>query len=443
MVKVILVGNGAREHAIAEALVRGGAILRAFMAARNPGITKLCNNNIKIGKLDNFEALASFAEGCDFAVVGPEAPLVVVCADALQSAGIPCVGPTIQCAQLEGSKDFTRRLLDKYNISSNVPHTKFSKRDYDRNAILSAMETYGAEGYVLKPDGLTGGKGVRIAGEHLKSYLEGLQYATASLDSGDDLVVEERCEGEEFTLQTFVDGTHVVGTPLVQDHKRAFEGDQGPNTGGMGSYSMPDGLMPFVNQADVDQAILVMEKTVRAVKQETTETYKGFLYGQFMKTPKGIRLIEYNVRFGDPEAMNVLPIMESNFVEVCQKILDGTLGGQLRFQKKATVTKYLVPTGYPDNPAANALIEVNTDTLQKVGAKYYFASVDERDDKIYTSKSRAIGILGIADTLEQAEQVAEHGTACIQGNLYHRRDVGTKNLLQKRIDHMNRLMSKK
>ena len=441
MVKVILVGNGAREHALAEALVRGGATLRAFLAARNPGIIKLCNGNVKVGKLDNFEALVAFAEGCDFAVVGPEAPLVVGCADALQSAGIACVGPTIQCAQLEGSKIFTRALLDKYKIPSNVSHTTFAK--YDEGAILSFMKKLGETRYVVKPDGLTGGKGVKVAGEHLRNYEEGLKYAKETFNSGGHVIIEERCEGEEFTLQTFVDGIHVVGTPLVQDHKRAFEGDQGPNTGGMGSYSLPDGLMPFVTQADVDQAIKVMEKTVQAVKQETMETYKGFLYGQFMKTPKGIRLIEYNVRFGDPEAINVLPIMESNFVEVCQRILDGTLVGQLKFQKKATVEKYLVPTGYPDKPVANALVEVNEVDLQKVGARYYYASVDEREGNIYTSKSRTIGILGIADTLEQAEQVAEQGTSCVKGSLYHRRDVGTKTLLQKRIDHMNFLMKKK
>ncbi len=440
MVKAILVGNGAREHAIAEALVRGGATLRAFMAARNPGIIKLCNGNVKIGKLDNFEALATFAQDCDFAVVGPEAPLVVGCADALKSAGIPCVGPTIQCAQLEGSKIFTRSLLDKYKVPSNIPHTTFAK--YDEAAILASMKKLGATGYVVKPDGLTGGKGVKVAGEHLKSYQDGLKYAKETFSNGGRVVIEERCEGEEFTLQAFVDGTHVVGTPLVQDHKRAFEGDQGPNTGGMGSYSMPDGLMPFVPKADVDQAITVMEKTVQAVKQETTETYKGFLYGQFMKTSKGIRLIEYNVRFGDPEAMNVLPVMESNLVEVCQKILDGTLGGPLKFQKKATVVKYLVPAGYPDKPDADAPVELQDADLRKLGARYYFASVDEREDKIYTSKSRTIGILGVADTLEQAEQVAERGTACVKGNLYHRRDVGTKALLQKRIDHMDRLMKK-
>ncbi len=440
MVKAILVGNGAREHAIAEALVRGGATLRAFMAARNPGIIKLCNGNVKIGKLDNFEALEAFAEGCDFAVVGPEAPLVVGCADALKSAGIPCVGPTIQCAQLEGSKIFTRTLLDKYKVPSNIPHATFPT--YDEKAILAYMKKLGETGYVVKPDGLTGGKGVKVAGEHLKNYEEGLKYAKETFASGGRVVIEERCEGEEFTLQTFVDGTHVVGTPLVQDHKRAFEGDQGPNTGGMGSYSMPDGLMPFVTKADVEQAIKVMEKTVQAVKQETTETYKGFLYGQFMKTPKGIRLIEYNVRFGDPEAMNVLPIMESNLVEVCQKILDGTLAGPLKFQKKATVEKYLVPAGYPDKPMADALVEVQDTDLQRLGAKYYFASVDEREGKIYTSKSRTMGILGIAETLEQAEQVAEKGTAYVKGNLYHRRDVGTKALLQKRIDHMNSLMKK-
>jgi len=437
VVKAMLVGHGAREHAIAEALVRGGATLRAFMGARNPGITRLCNENIKVGSLDNFEAMAEFAEGIDFAVIGPEGPLVVGVADALQSAGIPCVGPTIQCAQLEGSKIFARNLLGKHHVPGNVEFEAFAR--YDEGGMRAFMRQLGEENYVVKPEGLTGGKGVKVAGEHLASIDDGLAYAEEVMRTGAGVVIEERVEGEEFTLQTFVDGTRVVGTPLVQDHKRAFDDDQGPNTGGMGSYSMPDGLLPFVTQSEVDKGIDIMTKTIEAVNSETGESYKGFLYGQFMKTAKGIKVIEFNARFGDPEAINVLSIMNSNLVDVCQQIVDGTLGGPLDFHPQATVVKYLVPAGYPTNPTADQPLEIDEECLQKLGAQQYFASVDEKDGVIYTSHSRAIAILGIADSLEDAEQIAEKGTTCVTGDLFHRQDVGTQALLQKRIAHMESL----
>lgn len=437
MTKVLLIGHGAREHAIADALVRGGATLRAFMGARNPGITQLCNGNVKVGPLDNFESMVEFAEGCDFAVVGPEGPLVVGVSDAFQSAGMPCVGPTIQCAQLEGSKIFTRNLLDEYHIAGNLTYQSFTK--FDEADVRTFIRQLGEENYVVKPEGLTGGKGVKVAGEHLGSLEEGLAYAQDIMRGGAGMVIEERVDGEEFTLQTFVDGTHVLGTPLVQDHKRAYEDDQGPNTGGMGSYSMSDGLLPFVTQAEVEEAMQIMTQTVDAVNQETGETYKGFLYGQFMKTARGIKVIEFNARFGDPEAINVLAVMNSNFVEVCQQVLDGTLTGPLEFSPDATVVKYLVPAGYPASPVADQPITIDEEGLMSVPARLYFAAVDDREGTIYTSHSRAIAILGVGGTIELAENLAERGTEFVSGALYHRRDVGTPTLLQKRAKHVESL----
>ncbi|MCP4761813.1 MAG: phosphoribosylamine--glycine ligase, partial [archaeon] len=265
MVQVVLVGNGARENAIARALIKSGATLKAFMKANNPQITKMCNGNIKISALNDFKALIVFAKGADFVVVGPESPLVVGITDALRSAGIPCVGPDIQAAQLEGSKIFTRNLLKKYNIQSNALFEEFKSMD----GVDVWIKKLGQENIVVKPDGLTGGKGVKVYGEHMNSLDDIFEYCNEILSSGGYFVIEEKLEGEEFTLQTFVDGTHVIPTPLVQDHKRAYEGDTGPNTGGMGSYSMSDHLMPFVSQEDVNYAISEMEKTVEAVKKET------------------------------------------------------------------------------------------------------------------------------------------------------------------------------
>jgi len=434
MPKVIIIGHGAREHTIAEALVKGGAELYAFMSFRNAGLEELSKGRVKIEKEDNFKELINFIKqnGIDFAVVGPEAPLVVGIADALETAQIPCIGPKIEAAQLEGSKIFTRQLLDKNNLKSNIMYEIFVSLD----GVEAFIKELGVENVVVKPNGLTGGKGVRVYGDHLFSKQEIIDYCQKLVKNGSYFIIEEKLNGEEFTLQAFVDGNRVVGNPLVQDFKRAYNDDKGPNTGGMGSYSIEDHSLPFIDVFDVNEAISEMNKVVSAVKKETGTEYKGFLYGQFMKVKKGIKLVEFNVRLGDPEAMNVLPILKDNFVDLCYKILDGNLPVKLNFEKKATVCKYLAPEGYPVNPLRDQRIIIHKEKIEEIGAKFYYASVYKKENSIYTTTSRAIGMLGISDTLEEAEKIAEKGVSFIEGKLFHRSDVGTKKILQKRIDHM-------
>ncbi|MHA1913823.1 MAG: phosphoribosylamine--glycine ligase [Promethearchaeota archaeon] len=439
MVNCLIVGHGAREHVIGETLVKGGADLFAFMSFKNAGLEDL-SKDIKIHSETDFQEILEFCsiKKIDFAVIGPEAPLVVGIVDALEKGGIPCVGPSIEAAQLEGSKIFTRDLLDKYKISSNLISKTFTSME----GVESYIKEMGEENIVVKPDGLTGGKGVKVYGDHLFSVSDILEYCEDIIKDNSRFILEENCDGEEFTLQTFVDGINVIGSPLVQDHKRAYEGDKGPNTGGMGSYSLQDHLMPFITREDVSEALEDMKKTVAAVKAETGAQYKGFLYGQFMKTAKGLKLIEFNARFGDPEAMNVLPLLTSNFVDICWDIINGSLSNDIKFENKATVCKYLAPEGYPENPKRDEIIEIDRDKLEKLGAKYYYASVYREGKNVYTTTSRAMGVLGVADSLNQAEQIAEAGVECIQGKLFHRKDVGTQKLLQKRIDHMNALSHK-
>jgi len=435
MPKIIIVGHGAREHTIAEALVKGGAELYAFMNFRNAGLDELSKGRVKIEREDNFKELINFIKqnGIDFAVVGPEAPLVVGIADALEKAQIPCIGPKIEAAQLEGSKIFTRQLLDKNNIKSNIIYEIFVSMD----GVEAFIKELGVENVVVKPDGLTGGKGVKVYGDHLFSKQEIIDYCQKLVKNGMYFIIEEKLEGEEFTLQALVDGNRVVGNLLVQDFKRAYNDDKGPNTGGMGSYSIEDHSLPFIDVFDINEAISEMNKVVSAVKKETGTEYKGFLYGQFMKVKKGIKLVEFNVRLGDPEAMNVLPILKDNFVDLCYKILDGNLPVKLNFEKKATVCKYLAPEGYPVNPLRDQRIIIHKEKIEEIGAKFYYASVyKKKDNSIYTTTSRAIGMLGISDTLEEAEKIAEKGVSFIEGKLFHRSDVGTKKILQKRIDHM-------
>ena len=439
MVNTLVIGHGAREHVIGETLSRFGAKLHAFMSFKNAGLEDLSEGRIKIHSETDFKEISDYCKSnsIDFCVIGPEAPLVVGIVDAIEKSGIPCVGPKIEAAQLEGSKIFTRHLLEKYKISSNIASKMFNSLE----GIEQYIRDMGVENIVVKPDGLTGGKGVKVYGDHLFSLDQVLSYCKELIQGGSSFLLEEKCDGEEFTLQTFVDGKNVVGTPIVQDHKRAYENDEGPNTGGMGSYSMEDHLLPFISKKDVEDAINDMTKVVAAVKAETGVEYKGFLYGQYIKTAKGIKLIEFNARFGDPEAMNVLPLLSSNFVDICLGIINGNLKSDIKFEKKTTVCKYLAPEGYPTNPKKDIPIKIDKDRIDKIGAKYYYASVYRTEgNNIFTTSSRAMGILGIADKLEEAEKIAEKGVKCISGDLFHRKDIGTSQLIKKRIEHMNSIL---
>jgi len=238
--------------------------------------------------------------------------------------------------------------------------------------------------------------------------------------------------GQEFSLMSFTDGAHLLHMPSVQDNKRLLEGDRGPNTGGMGSVSDADHSLPFLTENDIHIAQETNERVIHALKKKGIE-YRGIIYGNYIAVRDGIKLIEYNARLGDPEAMNVLSILESDFVEICQGIINGNLNDvKAAFSHKATVCKYVVPEGYPDKPVKDVKIDVSAVNQNKV--KLYFASVDERNDGLYMTGSRAIGVVGIADTLAEAERLAEIEIQKIQGPVVHRTDIGTHALLNKRIE---------
>ena len=439
MPNILLVGNGAREHALAEAISRSEQkpLLFSFMKTNNPGIASL-SEKIKLGSYADLEAITGFAaeNKITFAVIGPEDPLNNGIVDALAKIGIPAVGPTKSLARLETSKSFTRNLVSKYNIPGN-PQFKVFKEIDGVEAFLDQLE-----GIVIKPDGLTGGKGVLVQGDHFSTKQEALNLCKQILAESSSLIVEEKFDGEEFSLQCLCDGKTVVGTPLVQDHKRRFEGDKGPNTGGMGSYSLPDHSMPFLKPKDLEDGLEITRQVAAALWKETGSLYKGVMYGGFIATKNGAKLLEYNARFGDPEAMNILPLLKTDFVEICRHIIAGTLDKlKIEFEPKATVCKYVVPKGYglpadhPDAASSRAKIEVGD-----VGkARLYYSSVDKKEDGLYLSSSRAIGIVGIANTLEKACKIAEEGVKAVSGPVAYRTDIGTDALIQKRIDHMKKI----
>lgn len=439
--KVLLVGSGAREHAIARAIVKSDkAELYAVMSNNNPGIRRICGQ-ATVGNTKDGKAVAEFAKkhGVELGVIGPDAVLEAGVADALWDAGIPAMGPRKAAARIEWDKAFARNLMQKHGVEGSPKFAAFK----DATQAAKFIDELGGEA-AIKPSGLTGGKGVKVTGFQLANAQEAKDYCKEILSQNmgglGEVVVEEKLVGEEFTLQGFVDGKTVRGMPCVQDHKLAYEGDTGPNTGGMGSYTTGK-LLPFVRQEDYDKAISIMEKTVAALSKEGIE-YKGVLYGQFMLTKQGPRVVEFNARFGDPEAMNVLALLESDFVELCQRITSGELSRRNPvFAEQATVVKYLVPQGYPEKPLSGQPIEVNERSLTRLGAHTYYAAVDERDGKIYTGTSRAVAILGTGDSLEEAERIAERGCGLVKGQLFHRRDIGTNELVGKRIERMKKIRS--
>lgn len=442
MKKVLLIGSGAREHAIAEALTKNGGVeLTVYAKTKNPGIAALAKNYIQ-GSLSDFENMKKVASELkpDFAFVGPDDPIADGAADTLAELGIPSVAPFKTLARLESSKSFTRDLMQKYNIVGNPGYRVFTDLAQEQE-IRTWMKELN-ENYVVKADGLMGGKGVVVSGEHVQNIEEGFSFAKASIEKFGRVVVEEKLIGQEFSLMSFVDGETVVDMPAVQDHKRAYEGDTGPNTGGMGTYSDANHLLPFITQFDVEAAHEITVKMAKALKEETGKLYKGIMYGGFMATQNGVRLIEYNARFGDPEAMNVLPLLKTDFVEVCEHIIAGTLSTlKIDFEAKATVCKYIVPEGYPEKSKSGEKIVVSETVPTEIGGtlKRYYSSVDQREDGLYLSTSRAIAFVGIADTLDQAEKIAETACASVQGPVFHRHDIGTTALIQKRIDMMHQL----
>jgi len=434
----LVVGGGGREHCIVRALERSGAEIYAVSGNRNPGIMRSAKEFHLLDPMD-IDHVVSWAASrkVDLAVIGPEAPLGAGLSDALISKGIATFGPTKAAARIETSKEYARNLMRKHNVQGLIDYWAFDDLASFQNWVKDCDFEF-----VIKPVGLTGGKGVKVWGDHFNSKPEAAKYAEEivkdKIGGSTKFLVEEKAVGEEFSLQVFTDGKKVVPMPLAQDHKRAYEGDKGPNTGGMGSYSDADHLLPFVTKSEQEGALDIMNKTVDAMAAEGTP-FRGCLYGGFINTAQGPKVIEFNCRFADPECMNVLPIMLTDFAETCAAAAGGSLRASAQFEPKATVCKYVVPQGYGTKSIAGQPIEVDEKAISDSGAQLFWASVDEKDGKIVTATSRSLAVVGIEDTLAAAEEVAEQALTHVKGQLYVRHDIGKKDVVMKRVLHMKSL----
>ncbi len=409
--KVLVVGGGGREHAIVYALSKSKKVTEIYAAPGNAGIAKLAVCvNIKDTDIEN---IVNFAkdEQIDLVVVGPEASLALGIIDELQKAGIKAFGPSKGAAQIESSKNFAKDLMSKYNI----PTARYEVFE-DYNDAISYVEVAPFP-TVIKYDGLAAGKGVVIANnfEEAKAALKDM-LLDDKFGHG-KVVIEEYLEGPEFSFMCFVDGTNVYPLQLAQDHKRAYDNDMGPNTGGMGAYTP----LPFITEDDYNQALNeIMIPTAKALVNEEIP-FKGVLYGGLMKTKKGIKVIEFNCRFGDPETEVVLPKLTSDIYDAFMAIVDGK-EPVLTWDDKYYIGVVLASKGYPGDYKKGFIIEnADDDHIFHMGTK-----VDEKGNLV-TNGGRVLFAVANGNTLEEANKKANQlvdGIKC--ENLFHRTDIGAK-----------------
>lgn len=407
--KVLVVGNGAREHAIVKKLAQEDIEITAAMAKLNPGIAAL-SKKVEIIDINNVSEYGKFKDH-DLAFVGPEAPLAVGVSDKLESLGVTIAAPLKALAKLEWSKAYARQVLDENNIPGN-PAFKICKNKSDVTTFLDEYPDV-----AVKANVLAGGKGVKVTGQHLKSRQETEAFAFENIEKDGVVVLEEKLVGKEFTLQAFSDGSNLHFMPLVRDYKRAYDNDEGPNTGSMGSFSFPNHDMEDLDDSTLEKAKKIMQETIDAMRK-TVGPFRGPIYGGFMTTKDDTYLIEYNCRLGDPEAINVLSLLETPLTEVGYGMAEGKLPS-ISFSKQATVCVYLVPEGYPVSPVKDQPIHV----ADGVQSELYYASVYDDDGVIKTTTSRAVALLAKGSTVSEARDVAYSDIGKVTGRLHYRTDI--------------------
>ena len=418
---ILLLGSGGREHALAVALAASPRCDELYIAPGNGG-TAAVGENVLLDAEDP-AAVADFARetGCGLVVIGPEAPLVVGVADAVRAVGIPCFGPGAEGAQVEGSKKFSKELMERAGVPT-AAYASFT----DEAAALAYVRDQGAP-LVVKADGLAAGKGVVVATE-LSQVEDAVRacFDGAFGKAGATVVIEEMMTGPECSLLAFTDGGTVRPMCTSQDHKRALEGDRGPNTGGMGAYAP----VPIVTDEEHAAMVDALEKTVAQLHAEGID-YRGCLYGGFMLTPAGPKVLEFNARFGDPETQVVIPRLENDLVEVMLAVAEGRLSEvELRWSDRWAVTVVLTSAGYPGSYEKGKVITGVEDAEAMDDVTVYHAGTALTDaGELVTSGGRVLDVTALGDTFEAARDRAYAACEKIQfeGKTL-RRDIGLRAL---------------
>ena len=422
-IDILLLGAGGREHALLTKLAESPLAGKLYVTPGNGGMFKLAQA-APISQ-DDPSQVAAWAQdnNIGLVVVGPEAPLVEGVADAVRAKGIPCFGPNANAARMEGSKEFAKQVMARANVPT-AAYKSFTNRE-----LCEAYVRELAGPCVIKADGLAAGKGVIVAQDTAQA-LDGVAqcFEGAFGDAGKTVVVEEMLEGPECSLLALTDGTTVVPLATSQDHKRAYDGDKGPNTGGMGVYSpVPEHL---VSAADLDAMVDVMNRVVAQLKADGI-TYSGCLYGGFMLTKDGPKVLEFNARFGDPETQVVLPRMHADLVEVFLACDKGTLDASMvSWNNDWAVSVVLASAGYPGSYESGKLITGMEEAEQMPGITVYHAGTKlDQDGNVLTAGGRVLDVTAVAPTFAQARERAY--AACDLINFdgkQLRRDIGARAL---------------
>jgi len=467
-VGVLVVSYGARETAMVDAFARSpNHKVELYIAdkQRNPFNMEKAAEHVVIPDL-NTEKICKFAENnkdkIDFAIVGPEKPIIAGVRDLVEKrTGIPVICPKQEYA-IEVSKVQQRLLFQEIAPEANPRFKIFNPEDYTgtdevKKAVYGWLDQL-EDKAVVKPDKPTAGKGVGVWGDHFitreklfEHFMSNFQYGT--------VIIEEKIDGEESSFQALCDGKHFSPLPGTRDYKRAFDGDKGPNTGGMGSYKDAGDALPFLTAAEREKEVAlatrIFEKWTAKIGDDSA--LRGVpLYLAFMHTGAGIKILENNSRPGDPEIINILPILKEDFVDVCFKILEGNLT-RVEMKKAATVLTYKVPPGYGGyaDVFPSLVDKAGVDTTVDLSKAYALASkygdniriypgaMEVRDSKVYALKSRAVGVLGVGENIEEARQVSLEGARAVEGGaMWNRTDIASKKHITQSVSHMERLRRK-
>lgn len=422
--RILLIGGGGREHALAWKLAQSDKVEKIFVAPGNPGIVMLKKCSCIDLKLDDLEKVADYAEeeSIDLTVVGPEATLVAGIADVFKRRGLPVFGPSKAAAQLEGSKAFSKELMAKYNIP-----TAFFKICEDMETAKAYVKEKGAP-IVVKADGLAAGKGVVVAmtEEEALEAIEEMMGDHKFGNAGARVVLEEYMEGEEASLLAFTDGKTVVPMLAAQDHKRIFDNDQGPNTGGMGTYA-PAPVMTDILRLKATERIL--KPVVAAMAKEGTP-YQGCLYAGLMIKDDVIKVVEFNCRFGDPETQVVLPLLESDLAEIMLACATGTLDqADVAWSDKAAVCVVMASGGYPESYETGKVITGLAEADAQENTVVFHAGTKNAAGSIVTAGGRVLGVTAVDDNIRAARDRAYAAVENIKfDGAFYRKDIAWRAL---------------
>ncbi len=429
----LIVGGGGREASFALELIKD-SVVSAFITHQNPTILDCVHSSggsVLVGDVCDAASIVHFASevGIDYAFVSADDPLANGVVDALLESGIKTVGATRAASRIEWDKVFSMAVV-KEAAPAFTPFFEIIDR---AEQIEPALERFvlKAMDVVVKPQGLTGGKGVKVMPEHLRDHKDCANYALKLLNSRPDeqVLFVEKLLGTEFTIMGLTDGCNLVMSPASYDYPFRFENDSGPGTGGMGCFTAADGKLPFLTDADIDQCESIMRCVLESLDKAGTR-FNGVLNGGFFKTAKGIRFMEFNSRFGDPEGLNVLSLLDGSLAEVLRTIESETLNVEsISFSPAASVTKYLVAAEYPNRSPSPSEFTVNLDGMSRMGLTTYFSAAERVSGNRFTTLggSRVVAIGGTGqDIASVSDRINQGIKQFVTGDLDYRSDVGSQ-----------------